>query len=463
MSVSAPQHQRTNSGLKLLNKIRSHNILPPDRPSHPRSPSFGAVPNHTRQYSGTLFSLPAAEGVGLKSRRLSATLPEDFVVETCKLDDEFVSASKIGRRKEVGRGASATVKIMVRKGDKKAEGVRQYAVKEFRKRSSRESEDEYVKKVKSEYTIAKALHHSNIVETVQLCTHSDRWNHVMEYCPQGELFGLVERKYMKPEDKQCIFKQVLRGVDYLHEHGIAHRDIKLENLLMTDNGYIKITDFGVSEVFCGEHPGVRSSQGECGKNMHEARLSTPGICGSKPYIAPEVLACKDEYDPAKLDVWSCGILYLTLCLNGQPWQSTSKNELNYRIFMEGWEAFLDRSPDGPIDENSYPLCGPIFTQLTSNGQRRCILRMLHPDPNKRCTINDALHDRWVKKVECCSPDLDQASSDSSASSAIDVAVEGSCALMKKMKIQAKHNHTPPEKNLIPQHRFSMGHGYSRYD
>ena len=463
MSVSPPQHRRANSGFKLLDRIRSHNILPPDKPPHHRSPSFGAAKDQSQRYSDSLFSLSAAEGVGLKSRRLSAASPQDFVVDTCELDDEFVSASKIGRRKEVGRGASATVKIMVRKGDKKSDSVRQYAVKEFRKRSSRESEEEYVKKVKSEYTIAKSLHHPNIVETVQLCTHNGRWNHVMEYCPQGELFGLVERKYFKPEDKQCIFKQVLRGVNYLHEHGIAHRDIKLENLLMTDEGYIKLTDFGVSEVFCGEHPGMGSSQGECGKNMREVRLSTPGVCGSRPYISPEVLAGKSEYDPTMLDVWSCGILYLTLCLNGQPWQSTSKHELNYRLFMEGWEAFLNRSPDGPIDENSYPSCGPIFAQLTSNGQRRCILRMLHPDPEHRCTINDALHDRWVKKVECCSPDLEQAGSDSSASSAIDVAVEGSCALMKKMKIQAKHNHTPPERNIIPQHRFSMGHGYSRYD
>jgi protein-serine/threonine kinase len=458
MSVSTPQ--RTNGASRLLDRIRSHKELAPERPPHHRSTSFGAAQNHTHRHS--LISLPAAEGAGLKSRRLSTNLPEDLVVDAFELDDEFVSASKIGRRKAVGRGASATVKIMVRKRDKKANG-RQYAVKEFRKRSSRESEDEYVNKVKSEFTIAKSLHHPNIVQTVQLCTHSGRWNQVMEYCHQGELFGLVERRYMKGEDRQCIFKQVLRGVSYLHEHGIAHRDIKLENLLMTDDGHIKITDFGVSEVYCGEHPGVRSSHGECGKNMKECRQSAPGICGSKPYISPEVLLGYKKYDPSKLDVWSCAILYLTLCLNGQPWQSASREELNYRVFAEGWDVFLEHSPDGPIDETSYPSCGPIFLQLASDGQRRCILRMLHPDPEKRCTIDDALHDRWLKNVECCSPDSDQQASDSSASSAIDVAVEGSCAMMKKMKIQVRHNHTPPEKSIIPQHRFSMGHGYSRYD
>jgi serine/threonine protein kinase len=55
-------------------------------------------------------------------------------------------------------------------------------------------------------------------------------------------------------------------------------------------GHLKITDFGVSEVFSGIHPGLRSSGGACGKEMGETRKCSPGICGSMPYISPEVLA-----------------------------------------------------------------------------------------------------------------------------------------------------------------------------
>lgn len=241
------------------------------------------------------FSKPAVEGAGAKARRLSTSLPDEFFVDHCELDEEFKSTSVLhGKKgKYVGKGATATVRLMVRKG---GPSDQVFAVKEFRGKERDEDEDEYVKKVESEYSIAKSAHHPNIVKTVRLCTHAGRWNHVMEYCSIGELYPLVEkglfRDHFKLEDRLCLFKQLLRGVGYLHNHGIAHRDIKLENLLLTANGHLKITDFGVSEVFSGQHPGIRAAGGECGKEMGDVRRCKPGICGSLPYIAPEVLEKK---------------------------------------------------------------------------------------------------------------------------------------------------------------------------
>jgi len=453
---------RTSSGFGLLSKIKSHKeskflSIPHPPPVH-RASSYGSSTTRTSTRSSP-FSLPAQEGAGLKARRLSASPSDEFVVDVCPLEEEFVSASKFGRRKEIGKGASATVKIMLRKGDKKGDTPCQYAVKEFRKRSARESEEEYVRKVKSEYTIAKSLQHPNVVQTVRLCTHHGRWNHVMEFCPQGELFSLLERKYFKAEDRNCIFKQVLRGVDHLHEHGIAHRDIKLENLLMTDDGYIKITDFGVSEVFAGEHPGIASSsRGLYGQGLTQVRKSAPGICGSQPYISPEVLAHDREYDPTKLDVWSCGILFMTLYLVGNPWQSASKKEINYAVFLEGWQAFLDRFGEAaPIDESTHPQCGPVFQSLPSHSHRRCILKMLHPDPDQRCSIKEALNDRWVRGIDCCCPEAP------GATVGIDVSKMGCDRVAAKMRVQAKHDHLPPPIKRLPQHRFDMGDGTSRYD
>lgn len=236
------------------------------------------------------WAMPAETGIGLKSRRLSMSLPDDFLVEVVELEEEYHPHTKmIGRgRKQIGKGATAHVKLVTKHGTNDI-----YAVKEFRGKSTAEKEGDYEKKVKSEYSIAKAAHHPNIVQTFRLCTHNGRWNHVMEYCEQGDLFSLINQKYLNKEDhlkdRQCLFKQLIQGIYFLHSNGIAHRDIKPENLLITRDSKLKITDFGVSEVFAGVHPGFRAARGKCGTDMSETRLCAPGICGSPPYIAPEVL------------------------------------------------------------------------------------------------------------------------------------------------------------------------------
>ncbi|KKY19144.1 putative serine threonine protein kinase [Phaeomoniella chlamydospora] len=454
---SLDRGQRSSTGFTMREK--SKGLFVPPQP--PRASSFNlqsSSSDQIQEIQKNPFSIPASEGTGSKARRMSTTLASDISVDACDLVDEFTSASRLpGRRgKEVGKGASSTVKVMYRKGQDKG---RQYAVKEFRRRNAKETEDEYVKKVKSEYSIAHSLHHPNIVETIRLCTHSGRWNHVMEYCQQGELFALVQRGYLKYEDHNCFFKQLLRGVAYLHSHGIAHRDIKLENLLMNDEGYIKITDFGVSEVFCGEHPALRTSGGECGVNMQGCRRCKPGICGSLPYIAPEVLAKKGDYDPRPLDVWSCAIVYLTLFHKGNPWPSADMANPNYRQFAEGWDAFLAKTPDGPIDENNYPRCGPVMSKLPNQSLKRLLLKMLHPDPEKRATIHEALNDKFVRNIECCARD----ETTEKPGRGIDAAGKESCKAASKMVVQKKHNHIPPPVKRLPQHRFDMGDGYSRYD
>lgn len=86
-----------------------------------------------------------------------------------------------------------------------------------------------------------------------------------------------------------------------------------------------------------------------------------------------------------------------------------------------------------------------------------MLRMLHPDPSKRITIHDALNDRWVKSIESCCKDPKELEN---VVTSIDVADKGSSKLAGKMIIQKMHNHLPPEKKRMPQHRFDMGHGYS---
>lgn len=360
------------------------------------------------------FSKPPEKGVGMKARRLSLNLPSDYIIDQCELEKEYKGSSLMpGKRgKILGKGATAEVRIMARRGVSKDEQL--VAVKIFRERNPEETEEDYIMKIKSEYSIAQSLHHPNIVETLRLCTHRSRWNHVMEYCTHGEIYSLVERKlfasgvegFYSREDRLCFFKQLLRGVDYLHSHGIAHRDIKLENLLVDKNGRLKISDFGVAEVFSGEHPGLRASGGQCGKNMGAIRLSSPGICGSLPYIAPEVLAKRGPYDPRPLDVWSCAIVYITMTFGGCPWQAAKSEFEYYARFKRGWQDWLKVHPDGDLFEglDGYPKCGKLFNMIEGPAIRHLILRMLHPIPEKRITIREVLNTSLIRNVDCCCPE-----------------------------------------------------------
>jgi len=352
-----------------------------------------------------LWPMPAETGTGVKARRMSLSLPDDFTVDVVELSDEYEFYHKfLGRHgKHIGKGATSKVTLMVRKGSP----GELYAVKEFRGKSSSETREEYEKKIKSEYTVAKSLHHPNIVETVRLCTDHGRWNHVMEYCQEGDLFSLVNKGFFKPEDRekdrQCLFKQLVQGINYLHSNGIAHRDIKLENLLMTSDSKLKITDFGVSEVFSGIHPGLREAGGFCGKGMGEIRRCAPGICGSEPYIAPEVLKKSGDYDPRALDVWSSAIVMIMLIYGAPLWhRAECQPGSHYNLLHVGWTKWKSRHAEGePVTESDYPRVSPFDLYIKPPALRRLLLQMLDPDPDRRISISDVVKNRWVKGIECC--------------------------------------------------------------
>ncbi|KAI0805440.1 kinase-like domain-containing protein [Xylaria sp. FL0064] len=441
--------QRAHTGLSLRQRVNFVGNAKNHPPRRARSleRKRNTEENHlTRQP----WAIPPDAGTGMKARRLSLSLPDDFTVDIAELLKEYEYQHKfLGRHgKHLGKGATSKVTLMVRKG---CPGEL-YAVKEFRSKTSSESAAEYEKKIKSEYSIAKSLHHPNVIETFRLCTDHGRWNHVMEYCSEGDLFSLVSKKYLRDEgrdvDRVCLFKQLCQGINYLHNNGIAHRDIKLENLLITKDSKLKITDFGVSEVFSGIHPGLRESGGQCGVAMGEVRLCKPGICGSLPYIAPEVLSKKEEYDPRPLDVWSSAIVMVYLIFGANIWEKaeaglSSPVQKNYNDLVQGWEKTDAKKLARPdTAKDAYPKLLPFEYFVKPLPLRRILLNMLHPDPKKRMTMNDVVTNRWMKNVECC-----QLESYDDPVKYID-ASKKDCMKSNGGKIFC-HNHLPP---------MSTGHG-----
>lgn len=72
---------------------------------------------------------------------------------------------------------------------------------------------------------------------------------VLEYCPGGELFSLLQKKRKFTEDQTLFYaSQIFLAIEYLHKHDIIYRDLKPENVLIDPTGYIKVTDFGLSKM-----------------------------------------------------------------------------------------------------------------------------------------------------------------------------------------------------------------------
>jgi hypothetical protein len=158
--------------------------------------------------------------------------------------DEHSLEAKYGKfGKVLGSGAGGSVRLLKRSSD----GVT-FAVKQFRDKHSWESEKDYSKKVTAEFCIGSTLHHGNIIETMDIIQENHRWFEVMEYAPY-DLFATVMTGKMTREEIACAFLQIVNGVSYLHSMGLAHRDLKLDNVVVSEHGIMKVIDFGSATVF----------------------------------------------------------------------------------------------------------------------------------------------------------------------------------------------------------------------
>ncbi|KAL4919747.1 kinase-like domain-containing protein [Aspergillus aurantiobrunneus] len=247
------------------------------------------------------------------SRSSGKNTPYQMAPDNVPFADDHGLNSKYGKLgKVLGSGAGGSVRLLKRNSD----GVT-FAVKQFRERHSWETLKEYSKKVTAEFCIGSTLHHGNIIETLDIIQEGSHWYEVMEYAPY-DLFAIVMTGKMSKDEVACSFKQILSGVAYLHGMGLAHRDLKLDNVVVNEHGIMKLIDFGSAVVF--RYP------------FENDIVNASGIVGSDPYLAPEVYDEK-KYDPRPTDVWSLAIIFCCMSLRRFPWKQPRVSDNSYRLFV----------------------------------------------------------------------------------------------------------------------------------
>lgn len=126
----------------------------------------------------------------------------------------------------------------------------------------------------------------------------------MPFIRGGELYKLLLQRKRFPEEEAKFYAiQLALGIGHLHEQGIVHRDLKQENILLDEEGYIKIIDFGLSKIL---------KDGEVAQTF----------CGTPEYIAPEIVA-EEQYEKS-VDWWSLGILIFELVYGRTPFFSRNR-------------------------------------------------------------------------------------------------------------------------------------------
>ena len=191
-----------------------------------------------RSQSPSSLSKKTANSTGTR------TPPHQLPAANVPFADDHGLETKYGKfGKVLGSGAGGSVRLIKRSVD----GVT-FAVKQFRDRHAFESEREYSKKVTAEFCIGSTLHHGNVIETLDIVHERGHWYEIMEYAPY-DLFAIVMTGKMSKEEVACSFLQIVSGVTYLHSMGLAHRDLKLDNVVVNEHGIMKLIDFGSAIVF----------------------------------------------------------------------------------------------------------------------------------------------------------------------------------------------------------------------
>ncbi|ORY04226.1 Pkinase-domain-containing protein [Basidiobolus meristosporus CBS 931.73] len=218
-----------------------------------------------------------------------------FVSENSQFS-RFVKDFEIGRL--LGTGAFGHVYKAVGKAGP-YEG-RVVAIKMINK--SKLTED-LRRRVVNEVEIQWQLQHPSILELYDYSEDEDTVYLVMEICTGGELYRyLKERKRPLTESEaRCVMRQLVDGLLYMHSNGIMHRDLKLSNILLTDEYHIKIGDFGLATKV----------------NGREGEQKT--MCGTPNYISPEIIS-RQPYGFAS-DIWSLGCILFTFLAGKPPFES----------------------------------------------------------------------------------------------------------------------------------------------
>ncbi|XP_072562117.1 serine/threonine-protein kinase PLK3-like isoform X1 [Paramormyrops kingsleyae] len=212
-----------------------------------------------------------------------------------------------------------------------------------------------IKESLREVEIMKRLQHQQVVNFSHHIEDEKFMYIFMELCSRGSMLDILqERETLSKPEVRFYLRQLIEALKYMHGEGILHRDLKLENLLLTENLQLKLADFGLAT------------------KLKPLKMRQKRFCGTREYAAPEVW--KMEGHGPEADVWALGCIMYTMLVGAYPFDGTAM-EIMQRV-----------------TEGQYTL-----PKTLSSSARKLISWMLQRDPQDRPTLDQILSHKFFTK------------------------------------------------------------------
>lgn len=216
--------------------------------------------------------------------------------------------------------------------------------------------------IDQELSIMHRLCHPNIAALIDKIETDEAFCVIMELVRGKELFEYVfVKKQLAEAETRHYFRQIVDAIEYMHQQGICHRDLKLENILIAADDTVKLVDFGLSCQFVDE----------AGNEMVLTQR-----CGSEEFVSPEVIMAQG-YSGASNDVWALGVNLFTMLAGRWPFEYDSRRPKS--LF--------------------HKICRGEFTFPADFGAdvRELIRGMLCPVVGRRMKIADIKASKWMNE------------------------------------------------------------------
>lgn len=231
----------------------------------------------------------------------------------------------------------------------------QFAIKILEKRKVKQ--DNLIENLRHEILIMKRIRHENVVRLYEVLSSHSKIYLVLELITGGELFDRLKLEGPLDEyEARRIFQQIISAVAFCGGHNIAHRDLKLENVLLDAEGRVKISDFGLSGLFSLESQQITL--------MHTT-------CGTVNYLAPEIFS-NQGYDGHNADIWSCGVILYALLTGRLPFEDDKVSKLIEKIVSATFD----------------------LPKSISHQAQELLRLLLNPDPRTRISIAKIKEHPW---------------------------------------------------------------------